>query len=185
MRAYLADMQEQPSPFKAYYLARMYRYGAPAGGPATASIRQFGIEVFGAEEPGADVEVIAVGDTLPAGARARPVSAPAELDRRRGLPARIPRGAHRLPRADRRRSTDEHRDRFEDNPLRVLDCKDDACRAVALEAPKITDHLCDAVSRALRRRAGWAGGRGASHAVLEPTAGARAWTTTRGRRSSS
>ena len=38
---------------------------------------------------------------------------------------------------------DEHRDRFEDNPLRVLDCKDEGCRAVAKEAPKITDRLCD------------------------------------------
>ena len=43
--------------------------------------------------------------------------------------------------ADRLR--DEHRDRFRDNPLRVLDCKDDACRAVSAEAPKIVDHLCD------------------------------------------
>ena len=46
-------------------------------------------------------------------------------------------------RANRDRLTDEHRDRFEDNPLRVLDCKDDACRAVAKEAPKIIDRLCD------------------------------------------
>jgi histidyl-tRNA synthetase len=38
--------------------------------------------------------------------------------------------------------TDEHRDSFEANPLRVLDCKDDDCRAVAAEAPRITDRLC-------------------------------------------
>ena len=29
MRAYLNRRQEQPSPFKAYYLTRMYRYGRP------------------------------------------------------------------------------------------------------------------------------------------------------------
>jgi histidyl-tRNA synthetase len=46
-------------------------------------------------------------------------------------------------RANRDRLTDEHRDRFEGIPLRVLDCKDDACRAVAKEAPKIIDRLCD------------------------------------------
>ncbi len=39
------------------------------------------------------------------------------------------------------RLRDEHRDRFRDNPLRVLDCKDPACREVALDAPRITDHL--------------------------------------------
>ena len=31
-----------------------------------------------------------------------------------------------------------------DNPLRVLDCKDEACRAVAAEAPVMLEHLCDA-----------------------------------------
>ena len=43
----------------------------------------------------------------------------------------------------RERLRDEHRDRFRENPLRVLDCKDEACRDVAADAPKIVDHLCD------------------------------------------
>ena len=42
------------------------------------------------------------------------------------------------------RLRDEHKDRFRDNPLRVLDCKDDGCRLVAAEAPRITDRLCQA-----------------------------------------
>ena len=40
------------------------------------------------------------------------------------------------------RLRDEHRERFRENPLRVLDCKDEACRDVAEDAPKITDYLC-------------------------------------------
>src|SRR5438270_364400 len=46
-------------------------------------------------------------------------------------------------RAHREQLRDDHRDRFEENPLRVLDCKDEACRAVAAGAPKIIDRLCD------------------------------------------
>jgi histidyl-tRNA synthetase len=46
-------------------------------------------------------------------------------------------------RANRDRLRDEHRDRFEDNPMRVLDCKDEACRAVAVDAPKTIDMLCE------------------------------------------
>jgi histidyl-tRNA synthetase len=42
------------------------------------------------------------------------------------------------------RLRDEHKDRFRANPLRVLDCKDPACREVAEDAPKMVDHLCDA-----------------------------------------
>ena len=33
-------------------------------------------------------------------------------------------------------------DRLERNPLRLLDCKNPACAALAADAPKITDYLC-------------------------------------------
>ena len=45
--------------------------------------------------------------------------------------------------ANRERLRDEHRDHFRQNPLRVLDCKDEACRAVSKDAPKILDRLCE------------------------------------------
>ena len=142
MRAYLAEMQEQPSPFKAYYLTRMYRYARPQEGRYREH-RQFGIEVFGTEDPGADAEVIVVGDAFLRGLGLTRV----ELQLN-SIGDEVCRPAYRdeliaFLRDHRDRLTDEHRDRFEDNPLRVLDCKDDACRAVAKEAPKITDRLCD------------------------------------------
>jgi histidyl-tRNA synthetase len=142
MRAYLAAMQDQPSPFKAYYLTRMYRYSRPQEGRYREH-RQFGIEVFGTEDPGADVEVIAVGDAFLRGLGLARI----ELQLN-SIGDEVCRPAYRdeliaFLRANRDRLTDEHRDRFEGNPLRVLDCKDDACRAVAKEAPKIIDRLCD------------------------------------------
>jgi histidyl-tRNA synthetase len=39
---------------------------------------------------------------------------------------------------------DEHAATYEKNPLRVLDCKRDACRAATAGAPRLVDHLCDA-----------------------------------------
>ena len=39
---------------------------------------------------------------------------------------------------------DECRERRNTNPLRVLDCKNPACQAVLADAPRITDHLCEA-----------------------------------------
>jgi histidyl-tRNA synthetase len=142
MRAYLAEMQEQPSPFKAYYLTRMYRYARPQEGRYREH-RQFGVEVFGTEDPGADAEVIAVGDAYLRGLGLSRI----ELQLN-SIGDAVCRPAYReeliaFLRANRGRLTDEHRDRFEDNPLRVLDCKDDACRVVAKEAPKITDRLCE------------------------------------------
>ncbi|MFN2589527.1 MAG: histidine--tRNA ligase [Actinomycetota bacterium] len=142
MRAYLDDMHNQISPFKAYYLTRMYRYGRPQAGRYREH-RQFGIEVFGVESPAADVEVILLGDRYLRGLG---------LSRYRleinSIGDENCRPAYREEllkylREHRDELTDEHRDRFEQNPLRVLDCNDEACRRVAEGAPKIADHLCE------------------------------------------
>ena len=143
MRAYLAAMQQQPSPFKAYYLTRMYRYARPQEGRYREH-RQFGIEIFGPEDPSADVEVIAVGDAFLRGLGLTRI----ELQLNSIGDDTCRPGYRELLvaylREHRDGLTDEHRDRFEDNPLRVLDCKDEACRAVAAQAPRIVDHLCEA-----------------------------------------
>ncbi|MHB8963711.1 MAG: histidine--tRNA ligase, partial [Saccharofermentanales bacterium] len=34
------------------------------------------------------------------------------------------------------------RDRFEVNPLRVIDCKEESCKALTADAPLLADHLC-------------------------------------------
>jgi histidyl-tRNA synthetase len=38
---------------------------------------------------------------------------------------------------------DEHRGIWRQNPLRVLDCKRDACIEVTSKGPKLIDHICD------------------------------------------
>src|SRR5207253_3591556 len=38
---------------------------------------------------------------------------------------------------------DEHKNRVEENPLRVLDCKRDDCVRVTADAPRMVDQLCD------------------------------------------
>ena len=130
------------SPFKAYYLTRMYRYARPQEGRYREH-RQFGIEVFGDRGPGRRRRGDRVGDAFLRGLGLGRI----ELQLN-SIGDEVCRPAYReeliaFLRANRDRLTDEHSDRFEDNPLRVLDCKDDACRAVAKEAPKITDRLCD------------------------------------------
>src|SRR5436190_7369673 len=141
LRAYLARMHDQPSPFKAYYLARMFRYSRPQAGRYREH-RQFGIEVFGAADPAADVEVVAVGNRY-----LRDLGLSRFEVQINSIGDENCRPAYREEllaylRVNRERLTDEHRDRFEANPLRVLDCKDPDCRGVAAEAPKIVDRLC-------------------------------------------
>jgi len=142
MRAYLAHRAEMPSPFKAYYLTRMYRYGRPQAGRYREH-RQFGVEIFGVAEPTADVEVIVLGDEL---LRALGLSRYELQLNSIGDAACRPAYREELLaylRANADRLRDEHRERFADNPLRVLDCKHEACREVAAGAPRITDRLCE------------------------------------------
>jgi histidyl-tRNA synthetase len=143
MRAYLRERQRLGTPFKSYYLTRMFRYARPQAGRFREH-RQFGVEVFGTDAPAADVEVMLVGDgflrSLGLGRYHLEVNS---------LGDETCRPAYRQVltaylRDHREELRDEHRDRFEENPLRVLDCKDDACRAIAGGAPKMLDHLCDA-----------------------------------------
>ena len=143
IRAYLEQRHDLPSPFKGYYLTRMYRYSRPQAGRLREH-RQFGVEIVDEAEPGADVEVIVVGDGY-----LRELGLSRYEVQINSIGDDVCRPAYRdelvaYLRANRDRLSDEHRDRFEDNPMRVLDCKQEACRAVAADAPRIVDNLCDA-----------------------------------------
>jgi histidyl-tRNA synthetase len=146
VRAYLANAHDLPAPFKGYYVETLFRYGRPQKG-RLREFRTFGVEVVGAPEPRADVEVIEAGDLLLRILRSgRPVLEGVELQVN-SIGDEVCRPAYRELliahlEANRDRLRDEHKDRFRDNPLRVLDCKDDACREVSKDAPRIVDHLC-------------------------------------------
>ncbi|MDP9242525.1 MAG: histidine--tRNA ligase, partial [Actinomycetota bacterium] len=143
VRAVLAAGQDLPTPFKGYYVEHMWRYGRPQTG-RLREFRQFGVETLGTDAPEADVEVVALGDRYLRAAGVESFSL--ELNSigdetcrpgyREELIAYLEAHVDEL--------TDEHRERFRDNPLRVLDCKDPSCRAVSRDAPKIVDRLCDA-----------------------------------------
>jgi histidyl-tRNA synthetase len=140
VRAYLAHAGGLPKPFKVFTVGHMWRYGRPQSG-RLREFRQFDVEVIGEASPAADIDVIAIGEAFLQGAAG-------------GLELQINsigdeqcRPAYRQEliaflRSNRERLRDEHKDRFEENPLRVLDCKDESCREVAAEAPKIVDRLC-------------------------------------------
>jgi histidyl-tRNA synthetase len=143
MRAYLGHRHELGAPFKAYYLTRMYRYSRPQAGRYREH-RQFGVEVFGVEGAAADVETIVLGDAF-----LRSLGLTRYRLELNSIGDDECRPAFRQElvaffEARRERLRDEHKDRYADNPLRVLDCKDEACREVAAEAPRITDRLCEA-----------------------------------------
>jgi len=155
VRAVLGASAEVSLPFKGYYVEPMWRYGRPQKG-RLREFRQFGVELVGSGLPAADAETILLGHEYLQLAGIRDLRL--EVN---SLGDWVCRPAYRerllaYLEANRERLRDEHRDRFRENPLRVLDCKDESCRAVARDAPKMVDHLCapcrdhfDGVLRAL------------------------------------
>jgi len=143
VRAYLTHAQSLPTPFKGYYVASEFRHGRPQAG-RMREFRQFGIEVIGTAAPGADVEVVAVGDAF---LRARGLSGVTLHLNSIGDDACRPAYRERLVSYLDPFRHDLDRDcraRLERNPLRVFDCKVDGGKDFVLAAPTIADHLCDA-----------------------------------------
>jgi histidyl-tRNA synthetase len=143
MRAYLNEMTRLPQPVKLWYTQAHYRYNAVQRGRAREHY-QFGVEVIGSEDAAVDAEVIALqrrwyercevpGLRLELNSIGDANCRPAYIEL---LTAFIDRHIDQLD--------DECRERRQTNPLRVLDCKNPSCRAIMADAPRITDHLCDA-----------------------------------------
>jgi histidyl-tRNA synthetase len=141
-RAYLSHGLQTNAPFqKLFYLGPMFRYEKPQKG-RYRQFHQYGIEAIGSLDPSLDVEVIAFAWTLMSelglgGLSLRLNSIGCEKDRetyRTALRAHFA-GSIGSMCADCRR-------RYDDNPLRILDCKEQTCRPFIAAAPGSADHLC-------------------------------------------
>lgn len=128
-------------PLKAFYLTPCFRYERPQAG-RLREFHQFGIEVFGSAEADADAEVIFAASTFlnKIGVKTR-----LELNSIGCKTCRAEYNAalkaYFAPHLSEMCLT--CRERFDKNPLRMLDCKEEGCKKITSGAPKITDYLCD------------------------------------------
>ena len=128
-------------PVKCFYAGPMFRYERPQKG-RLRQFHQIGVELIGAAEPLADIEVIALGAHL---LQALGVSDRVTLEINT-LADEASRQAYRAAlvahlEAHEDALSEESRQRLRRNPLRVLDSKDEGDRAVLADAPAIDAHL--------------------------------------------
>lgn len=142
VRAFIENgLFNEALPGKLYYLTPVFRYEKPQAGRLREH-HQFGIEVFGSRGPSSDAEVISVA---------------MELYRRLGvknLEININSIGCPVCRKKYNDTLKEYlkrnmdnlcetcRDRFDRNPLRILDCKVNSCKEIIKDAPLIIDYLC-------------------------------------------
>ena len=129
-------------PLKAYYILSCFRYEKPQAG-RLREFHQLGIELFGAQDYTADAEVIATGARI---LKELGLTAVKLNINSIGCPNCRPKYHEKLKEYFAQHidgMCEDCKARFEKNPLRVLDCKEEKCSAIAKNAPVVIEHLCD------------------------------------------
>lgn len=129
-------------PLKLFYIIPCFRYEKPQAG-RLREFHQFGVELFGAGEPEADIEIIALGNAV------------FEALGIKGITLAINSIGCKECRAEYRKALREYYGRYKDelcetclsrldkNPMRLLDCKSPVCGRFKAGAPRILDYLCE------------------------------------------
>ncbi|MDR2634489.1 MAG: histidine--tRNA ligase [Clostridiales bacterium] len=141
-RSFLENsLYAQPQPVKMYYISPIFRYERPQAGRLREH-HQFGCELFGSPNPEADVEVISLArcflNSLGIDKLLLKINSIGCPECRKSYGAAL-----KAYLAERLSSVcPTCRDRFEKNPLRILDCKEDACKKITAGAPSVIEYLC-------------------------------------------
>ena len=138
-----AFVEHQPTtPFKAWYVTPAFRYERPQAGRYRQH-HQVGVEVLGSDDAAVDVEVISLAWRFYQSlglTNVRLLINSMGHDSCRGTFVEALRAVLTARSAE---LCDEHQKTHGDNPLRVLDCKKDACVEVTSAGPSLPDFLCD------------------------------------------
>ncbi|OGZ78228.1 MAG: histidine--tRNA ligase [Candidatus Staskawiczbacteria bacterium RIFOXYB1_FULL_37_44] len=143
MRSYLEHgMHNLPQPVKLWYIGPFFRYERPQAG-RFRQFHQFGFEAIGEQNPSIDsqiiqmsygvlkelgfknltIEVNSIGDS-----ECRPYFKKILASYFKSRKSSLCQDCQR---------------RLKENPLRILDCKEEKCQTVKAGAPQIIDHLCE------------------------------------------
>lgn len=135
-------MQSSALPAKLFYITQCFRYERPQAG-RLREFHQFGVEMLGSDKPDTDAEAIVLAKTFLDKLGVKNLTLYINSIGCKDCRAKY----HEALKAYLKDNYDELcglcKDRFEKNPLRILDCKNPECKKITANAPKITDYLCD------------------------------------------
>ena len=131
-----------PQPNKFYYNTPCFRYEKPQAG-RLRQFHQFGIETFGSSDMMADAEIICLAQDFlrkmgitDIELRINSVGCPECRKKHREALRKF-----LEPRYDELCET--CKDRYDRNPMRILDCKSPVCQELVKGAPMMIDYLCE------------------------------------------
>lgn len=129
-------------PLKTYYITPCFRYERPQAG-RLREFHQFGVEFFGAESAGIDAEVILLAKTFLDNLGVKNVTLYINSIGCKECRKEYHKALKEYLKANYDELCDLCKDRFDKNPMRILDCKNDSCKKITENAPSILDYLCD------------------------------------------
>lgn len=129
-------------PFKAYYLISAFRYERPQAG-RLREFHQFGAELYGAEGAYADAEIISLADAFLKNLGLKQVRLKINSIGCKTCRAKYHEALKNYFAPRLGEMCADCKVRFEKNPMRILDCKEEGCRRFTADAPKMLDYLCD------------------------------------------
>lgn len=142
-RAFVGGVQQNGTlPYKMYYITPVFRYERPQAGRLREH-HQFGVELYGSSSPLADVEVIALAKSLFDALGLKDLTLNINSIGCPECRAKYNAALKEYLGSRLNEMCRECQSRFEKNPLRILDCKDENCKKITADAPKVLDFLCD------------------------------------------
>jgi histidyl-tRNA synthetase len=136
------SMQNLPQPVKLWYFGPFFRYERPQLG-RYRQFWQFGFETVGEKDPILDAQIIQIFYSILQELKISPV-----VVKINSIGDRFCRPYYKKVLKSYLISKKESlcadcRRRIVQNPLRVLDCKEEKCQRIVAEAPNILDYLCE------------------------------------------
>ena len=142
-RSYIENgLAQNGLPLKTYYIASIFRYEKPQNGRLREH-HQFGVEMYGSDLPKADVEVISLANTFLRNVGLTELALNINSIGCKECRAKYNQALKEYIGANLEGMCATCKSRFDKNPLRILDCKEERCKAITANAPKILDYLCD------------------------------------------
>lgn len=135
-------MSARPLPIKAFYIAPCYRYERPQAG-RLREFHQFGIEAFGSKEPECDAEIIFAASSFLKKIGVNSTRLEINSIGCKSCRAEYNKALKDYFRPHLGEMCPTCNERFGKNPLRMIDCKEERCKKITANAPKILDYLCD------------------------------------------
>ena len=135
-------LYNEPMPQKLCYLTSCYRYEKPQAG-RLREFHQFGVECLGTASPAADAEVIALANEFFSFLGVHGLQLQLNSIGCKDCRKEYHRALHDYFSARKEELCPTCQERLDRNPMRILDCKSPVCAAIAEDAPKVLDYLCD------------------------------------------